>query len=309
MDYVIFIIALIGLMYAADVLVKGASGIALTFGLSKGFVGLTVVAAGTSMPEFFVSLVAAIEGSPDITVGNIIGSNSFNILGILGPTALIFPLAVRSLSVKLEWPIMFASIVLFYLFSRDGEIDRVEAAFFAVCFVLFLYYMFQVAKNEAKQNEPEIDAPKNILVSFGLTVAGCIGLAIGSKYMVDSAVSIAQTWNISERIIGLTIVSIGTSAPELVTNLVAAYKKESDIAVGNIIGSNIFNVIFIIGFAGMISPIKVSEAMLNFDFLVCLAASLIIFPFMINGGKINRWEGALLISGYFTYLFFMIYYR
>jgi cation:H+ antiporter len=309
MDYVIFIIALIGLMYAADVLVKGASGIALTFGLSKGFVGLTVVAAGTSMPEFFVSLVAAIEGSPDITVGNIIGSNSFNILGILGTTALIFPLAVRSLSVKLEWPIMFAAIVLFFLFARDGEIDRLEAAFFAVCFVLFLYYMFQIAKNEAKQNEPEIDAPKNILVSFGLTVAGCIGLAIGSKYMVDSAVSIAQTWNISERIIGLTIVSIGTSAPELVTNIVAAYKKESDIAVGNIIGSNIFNVIFIIGFTGMISPIPVSQAMLNFDFLVCLAASLIIFPFMINGGKINRWEGGALTLGYLMYLFFMIYYR
>jgi len=309
MDYFIFIISLLGLMYAADILVKGALGIATNFGLSKGFVGLTIVSAGTSLPEFFVSLIAAIEGSPDIAIGNVIGSNNFNIMAILGTTSLIFPLAIRTLSIKLEWPVMFAVTVLFFLFARDGQIDRLEATFFAASFIIFLFYMYKASKNEVSQEENTVEVQSKTIINVLLTLAGGVGLAFGSKYMVSSAVSIAQAWNISERIIALTIISVGTSAPELVTNLVAAYKKETDIAVGNIIGSNIFNILFIIGFAGMVLPINVSPEILSFDFLVCIASSLIIFPFMITGGKISRLEGAFLTLGYITYVVFLIYYR
>jgi cation:H+ antiporter len=309
MDYFVFIISLLGLLYAADILVKGALGIASNFGLSKGFVGLTIVSAGTSLPEFFVSLVAAMEGSPDITIGNVVGSNIFNIMAILGTTAIIFPLVIRSLSVKLEWPLMFAATVLFYLFARDGEIDRLEAAFFAVSFIIFLYFMYQTSKNEAASEANNDTEKKSTLINVLLTAAGGAGLAFGSKYMVSSAVSIAEAWNISERIIALTIISVGTSAPELVTNLVAAYKKETDIAVGNIIGSNIFNILMIIGFAGMALPIPVSAQILSFDFIVCIAASLIIFPFMITGGRISRIEGAVLTAGYIAYVVFLAYNR
>lgn len=309
MDYIIFVVALIALMYAADVLVKGALGIANNFGLSKGFVGLTIVSAGTSLPEFFVSLVAAMEESPDITIGNVVGSNIFNIMAILGPTAVIFPLVIRSLSVKLEWPLMFAATILFFLFARDGEIDRLEAAFFATAFVLFLYFMYQTNKKEVADEEDSEAQQRKTIINILLILAGGAGLAFGSKYMVSSAVSIAQAWNVSERIIALTIISVGTSAPELVTNLVAAFRKETDIAVGNIIGSNIFNILMIIGFAGMAFPIPVSEQILSFDFIVCIAASLIIFPFMITGGKISRIEGAVLTAGYIAYVVFLIYYR
>jgi cation:H+ antiporter len=169
--------------------------------------------------------------------------------------------------------------------------------------------MYQTNKSENANVEDNEVQERTTLINVLLIIAGGTGLALGSKYMVSSAVSIAQAWNVSERIIALTIISVGTSAPELVTNLVAAFRKETDIAVGNIIGSNIFNILMIIGFAGVAFPIPVSEQILSFDFIICIAASLIIFPFMISGGKISRIEGAVLTAGYIAYMIFLIYYR
>lgn len=306
-EYIIFIASLIALTYSADTLVKGSSGIGLNLGLSKGFIGLTIVSAGTSLPEFFVSASAAFSGSADIALGNVLGSNNFNVLMILGITAIVTPLAIRSFSVKMEWPIMYTVTVLFFLFARDGVIDRLEAGFFAVAFFAFLYYSYQMAIYEKNKSEQEVSFEKRSLwIDFFFIIAGGIGLAVSGHFMVQSSVNIAQKWGVTERIIGLTIVSTGTSLPELVTNLVAAYRKETEMAVGNILGSNIFNILFVIGFAALAQPISVSADMLNFDFLVCLASSLIIFPFMINGNKINRWEGILLFMGYVCYLYFLV---
>lgn len=302
------------LIKGADFLVNGASSAAKKYGISNLAIGLTVVAFGTSMPELIVSLLAAVNGQNDASFGNVIGSNNFNLFFILGISGIIFPLVVQRNTVKFEVPMSLAAagILLFLVNDQKiwgGESDilsRFDSIVLLVFFVGFLLYIYRTMSHSTDIDQGEIKT-YSMPVSIGMTVLGLAMLIGGGKLVVDSAIEIATQFGLSQKLIGLTILAAGTSLPELATSAVAAYKKNTDIAIGNVIGSNIFNIFFILGVTGVIHPIQYNNAM-NFDLYVLLVGTvvLMIFMFTLNQRKLDRWEAVLLFGAYITYTVFLI---
>ncbi|MGE0092832.1 MAG: calcium/sodium antiporter [Bacteroidales bacterium] len=301
------------LIKGANFLIDGSVSLARKHKVSDLAIGLTIVAFGTSMPELVVNLFASLDGHSSIVLGNIIGSNNFNLFVILGITAIISPLAVQSVTVWREIPFSLlaaiALLVLANLFpaSANLAITRAESLLLLSLFILFLYYIFKQMKKTPvvndNQNTPMLNSSKTWLYVVG----GLILLVTGGKLVVDSAVDIATQIGISQKVIGLTIIAAGTSLPELVTSVTAALKKNSDIAVGNIIGSNIFNIALILGTSAFVSPVRYDKAF-NLDLYMLIAGTLLLFIAMFSGGnkRLDRWEGVVLLSIYVGYTIYLL---
>ena len=315
LDWVFVIAGLALLGGGGEALVRGASGIALLARLSPAVVGLTIVAAGTSAPELVVSVQAALQGNAGIAVGNVVGSNIFNIAAIVGLTTVLLPLRIAKSTVTFEWPIMTLASVQLFLLARDGTLDRLEGGFFVASFLVFMAY---AVRSGSEVSPVEAEAGNDLVTaSFGKTgrfaaalniVAILIGvglLAFGSDLLVRGAVGIASAFGISNTVIGLTVVAAGTSTPELVTSLVAARRGRDDIALANAVGSNIFNVLGILGISAIVTPLSVPAEILSRDVWWMLAASLVLFPMIRSATRISRLEGALLLllfGGFMTHL-------
>jgi cation:H+ antiporter len=311
----LLLVGFVILIKGADFLVGGASSAAKKYGISNLAIGLTVVAFGTSMPELIVSLLSALNGKNDASFGNVIGSNNFNLLFILGVAGIIYPLVVQRNTVKFEVPLSLLAMGLLYLLVNDNAIwgsesnllSRIDAFILLIFFVLFLMYIYRTMKDSQDLGEGEAIKIYSMPLSIGMVVLGLGMLIGGGKLVVDSAIEIAQHFGLSEKLIGLTILAAGTSLPELATSAVAAYRKNTDIAIGNVVGSNIFNIFFILGVTGFISPIPYNIA-LNFDLYVLGAATilLMIFMFTLNQRKLDRWEAVLLLMAYIVYTVYLI---
>lgn len=302
------------LIKGADFLVDGASSLAKKMNVSNLAIGLTVVAFGTSTPELIVSLLSAINGKADASFGNAIGSNNFNLLFILGVAGLIYPLVVQRSTIKYEVPLSILAAVVLYILvndsilwgSEENILSRVDAFILLGFFALFMFYIIRTMSSTSDLDQGEVKIFKT-WISIAMALAGLAMLIGGGKLVVDNAILIAQHFGMSERLIGLTILAAGTSLPELVTSCIAAYKKNTDIAIGNVIGSNIFNIFFILGITGAVHPLNYSTAM-NFPIYILLGGSvaLMIFMFTINTRKLDRWEAVLLLVGYITYTAYLI---
>jgi cation:H+ antiporter len=295
------------LVKGADLFVDGASGIAAKFGIPQLVIGLTIVAMGTSAPEAAVSITAAFGGSADITIGNIVGSNILNILIILGISALVYPLAIQKSTLIVDIPVVLLATAVLYLLGFDGNISRIDAVIMLVIFAAYLSYLFIGAKKEASLQKAEnTDAEENAAKEISLLKASIftvIGLALiigGSNFVVNSATAIAKALGLSQRFIGLTIVALGTSLPELFTSVTAALKKNSDIAIGNVVGSNIFNLLFIVGLSGVIIPVPFAEGF-RFDMIVSGVAAAALLLFCLPKKKLPRFAGAIMLVGYALY--------
>lgn len=313
-DWLLVAAGFLVLILGGEALVRGASGIALLARIAPAVVGLTVVAAGTSMPELVVSLRSAWVGSPGIAVGNVVGSNIFNIAMIIGVAALVRPLRIHGTTLIREWPVMFLAALQLHLLVRDGILDRVEGFFLLTAMIVFTAYLVWVVKlGQAEGSVSEV--PEELgTASFGRTgaaaaalngVAIVIGmglLAAGAHLLVKGAVGIAAGFGISDTVIGLTIVAAGTSTPELITSLVAARRGQDDIAVANVVGSNIFNVFAVGGGAAAILPLEVPLQVIEHDNIWMLAFSFLLWPLMKTGYQVSRKEGALLLVGFVAYL-------
>ncbi|HRK52340.1 MAG TPA: calcium/sodium antiporter [Cyclobacteriaceae bacterium] len=303
------------LVKGADFLVGGSSSIAKKFNISNLAIGLTVVALGTSTPELIVSVISAINGKSDAAFGNIIGSNNFNLLFILGVSGLIYPLVVQRNTIKYEVPISLiaASVMLllvndqFFTKGASMELSRGESMILLIGFGLFLLYVYRSMSGATDLDEGGKIKIYSTWISIGLVIAGLAMLVGGGKLVVDNAIAIAHHAGLSERIIGLTILAAGTSLPELATSAVAAYRKNTDIAIGNVVGSNIFNVLFILGTTGLIHPVSYNKA-LNFDVYILMASTVLLMVFMFTLGRrqLDRWEAFILLAGYVTYTIFLI---
>jgi cation:H+ antiporter len=310
---IIMILGFALLIKGADFLVDGSSALALRLNVPQIVIGLTIVAFGTSTPELIVNIFSSVNGQNDIAFGNVIGSNIMNLFLILGIAALIYPLKVKRNTVKKEIPFsLICSVVLFILVNdtfidsqNNNILSHIDALILIIMFVIFLYYNFTLIKN----NNEEIQDYKNHswLKIVLLIISGLFGLILGGKLVVDNAVIIAQYFNISKKIIGLTIVAAGTSLPELVTSVVAAFKKHSDIAIGNVIGSNIFNITLILGVSGLIKPIDY-KASFNLDNYILIAGTFIlyVFMFLFKKHKLDRIEGSIFLLTYIAYILYLI---
>lgn len=315
-------LGLVILIAGAEGLVRGASSLASKLRVSGLVIGLTVVSFGTSAPELTVNMLAAFNGSSDLAVGNIVGSNIANIFLILGISALIVPLTVKSSTVWKEIPLALLGVLLLFAFGNDqffdnagyNAITRTDGFALMSLFIIFMYYIFNMAKKERAQalesgEDPDEDEIKqySTKASVLLTIAGLAGLVIGGRLLVDGAVAVAQAAGLSEALIGLTIVGIGTSLPELATSVVAALKKQTDLAIGNVVGSNIFNIFWILGLTSTILQLDFNQN-INVDVLVSIVATLLLFLFMFVGGRrrLVRWEGGMFLALYAGYMVFLV---
>lgn len=311
----LLLIGFVVLIKGADFLVNGSSSIAKKFKISDIAIGLTVVSLGTSAPELLISVTSSFKGHNDAAFGNIIGSNITNLLLILGVAGIIYPLIVQRNTIKFEVPISMFAVLLTYLLVNDqriwgsasNELSRWDAAILLACFLLFMAYVYKTIMSSPALDEGRPIKLYTVPVSVGLILAGLTMLVVGGTIVVDNAVTIAEHFNLSHRLIGLTILATGTSLPELATSAVAAYRKNTDIAIGNVVGSNIFNLFFILGITGMVHPLTFDTA-LNFDLYILIGSTiiLIIFMFTLTRNKLDRWEATLLFLGYFTYLTYLV---
>ena len=300
------------LIKGADFFVDGSSGIASRFGIPQLVVGLTIVAMGTSAPEAAVSISAALKGNAGITIGNVAGSNILNILVILGLTAFLTKkvVPVASSTIKYEMPFMVVTmLILLWMGYVGNEISRLEGAGLWVVFVLYLFYLLKMAKKgddkNSKDDAGEDKKEKSMGMLLLFTVAGLALIVLGSSVTVDAATAIARIIGLSERFIGLTIVALGTSLPELFTSVSAARKGSADIAIGNIVGSNIFNILFVVGTSALITPVAF-ESKFIVDFMVAVAAGVLLWVFSHSGKSLNRAEGGVLLLGYLGYFIYLL---
>lgn len=304
----VFIIGLIILYLGGDGLVKGSSRLARAMGINPVLIGLTIVAFGTSAPELVVSIIAAFKGSNDLIMGNILGSNIANIGLILGISALIYPISIKLTLVKVELPFMISISILLLLLSQNLIIEHFEGAILFILLISMIIYSCYDAFKEPKEIEKEfselVQVDRSYYKNILYIVFGVIGLSIGAKLLVDSAISIAQSLGVSQALIGITAVAIGTSLPELTTSVIAALKRESGIIIGNIIGSNIFN-IGILGIISVLKPIEMKQHLLEFEFGIMILFSIILLPIMKTGFKITKTEGLLLLLFYLMFLRFI----
>ncbi|MGE4489240.1 MAG: calcium/sodium antiporter [Kiritimatiellales bacterium] len=309
MDALLLLVGFILLTVGADVLVRGASRLAVAIGISPLVVGLTVVAFGTSAPEMAVSTVSGLTGQTNIALGNVVGSNIFNVLLILGLSALIVPLTVSRQLIRLDVPLMIGASVLVFLFGLNGQIGRGEGLILLGLIIAYTIFQIVQSRREHQQVELSIGEKSHSLWIDALMLAGGLALLVlGTRWLVNGAVAIAGKLGVSELVIGLTVVACGTSLPELATSVVASIRGQREIAVGNVVGSNMFNLLAVLGLAGLVSPdgVPVSESVLRFDFPVMLAVSVACFPVFFTGSVIARWEGALFFGYYIAYTVFLV---
>lgn len=310
----LLIVGLVVLVFGAESLVKGASSIASRFGITPLVIGLTVVAFGTSMPELTVNFYSAFTGATDIAVGNIIGSNIANILLILGITALIIPLSVQSSTVKWEIPFMLLAMAMVFVVGNDRLFDgaltdvitRTDGLGLLGVMAIFMFYIFAIAKTDPMIQEGK-EKQVGPWLAVGLVLIGLTGLVVGGKLLVDNAVVLARFVGLSEAVIGLTVVAVGTSLPELATSVVAALRKQADIAVGNIVGSNIFNVFWILGATSIMAPLPTHQGFMV-DSLVGLGATIALLVVIVIGRPkfIERWHGAAFLVAYIAYVAYLV---
>ena len=307
LSVVLIIIGFILLIVGADILVDGSSGIAKKFHIPEIIIGLTIVSIGTSMPELFVSITSALDGYSDMAIGNIIGSNLSNLLLILGLSATIKPVVFQKETRLYEIPMcLLVTIILMFFCNTNGGISKIEATLLLILFCAFIGYTIYMGKRESQKEMVEIkteEKANSIIKNIIFILLGICGLKIGGDLVVNNAVNVANNFNWSEKLISLTILAIGTSLPELVTSVTAAIKGNSDIAIGNIIGSNIFNILLIIGTSALITPITYNFTY-NFDFSILIVSSIIlaIFPFIPPKDKMSRFNGIIYLLIYITYL-------
>jgi len=318
MTFVYLIAGLVLLVAGAEVLVRGAAKLAAQFGIPPLVIGLTVVAFGTSAPETAVSVQAAWNGSGDLAIGNVIGSNIANVLLVLGATALVAPLIVSRQLIRLDVPIMIGASLVVFALAWDGALSRLDGALLfagVLTYTAFLIISSRRDKKAAEDDEfvkefglNEPPKPYAWAINLGLVLAGLVLLVVGSNFLVEGAVSLARALGLSELVIGLTVIAIGTSLPELATSIIAAFKGERDIAVGNIVGSNIFNLLCVLGLTALVSPqaVAVAANALAFDFPVMIAVAVACLPIFFAGYCINRWEGALFLGYYLAYTVYLV---
>lgn len=317
MTYVLLIVGFALLIGGANFFVKGASNISVLLRVPPILVGLTIVSFGTSSPEATVSIIAAVNGNDDVSLGNVLGSNMFNTLLTVGVTAFIAPLVVKSQTLRKEIPFSFlASIVLLVLmadvFLQDFTVNaltRSDGIILLLILAVFLYYIFELARksrNESEDQHPELNEKDRSWLKNGLfTAGGLIAIVLGGNFVVTNSTEIALSLGMSEALVALTIVAVGTSLPELVTSAVAAWKKESEIALGNIIGSNIFNILFVLGASATISPIGVNAALFT-DVMILIAFTVIVLIFALTHYTIGKREGLFLAFSYIAYMVYII---
>ena len=306
--YFLLFLGLVILLAGGKILVDGASGIAVKLGMSAGLIGLTIVAFGTSAPELLVSVNAALKGNSDISIGNVIGSNIANIALVLGISGMFYPIVIKNNHIKFDYLITLLVSILFYALSYNGVITTLEGIILFALFIGFNVYLFKTSDNDDPEVADEIELAKRLSwpKSIFYFIGGIIGLYFGSELLVENAVLISREFGVSERVIGVTIIAIGTSLPELITSIIAALSKRTDLALGNILGSNIMNILSIIGVTAIIKPIGVSEAFIQSDFLWMVGITLFLFPLMKTKMRVSKIEGSLLVLSYAAYLFFLL---
>ncbi|MGD6834144.1 calcium/sodium antiporter [Sutcliffiella halmapala] len=314
MTYVLLVVGFALLIKGADFFVEGASKIASILRVSPLLIGLTIVAFGTSAPEATVSILAAMEGNADVALGNVIGSNIFNITFVVGVTALIFPLLVESNTIRKEIPFtLLGSVVLLVVISdialqglNSNLITRSDGLIFLLIFTVFMYYIFEVARNNREQSKAEDIVEKSPWMKNAIrTVLGLAAIIFGGDLVVRNTSEIAVSLGMSETLVGLTIVAVGTSLPELVTSVTAAVKKQSEIALGNIVGSNIFNILFVLGASSVIAPLPVNDKIFA-DIFILLFLTVVLLIFSRTRYRIGKIEGSILAIAYVIYLIFII---
>ena len=300
-DFLILAAGFVLLVKGADWFVDGASAIAEKLRIPPLIIGLTIVAMGTSAPEAAVSISAALKGNADITIGNIVGSNILNILIILGLSAAIAPLAVEQSTIRRDMPFLLGISLLLIVQGWDGSITRFDGLIMMILFTAYLIFLLVRARRQPQQDS--INAGQRSLWQIPLTAIGLTAIVIGSNLAVDAACTIARLLGISERLIGLTIVALGTSLPELFTSVIAARKGNADIAIGNIVGSNVFNILFVVGLSAVIVPVPFAAAF-RFDSVVSIAAAVFLLICCARSSSLKRWHGIFMLAGYLAY--FMI---
>lgn len=314
MSVFLFIIGLVLLIMGSNWLVDGAASVARRFNISDLVIGLTIVAFGTSSPELVVNLIASFNGNTDIAIGNVIGSNVFNILVILGLTAVVAPVAVKSTTTWKEIPFSILAVFVMAVMANDilldgytvAEISRIDGLVLLSFFLIFMAYTFALSKH----SDQRIEAPPakmGLPKSFLFILIGLVGLFFGGKFIVEGAIDIARALGLSEAVIGLTVVAAGTSMPELATSVVAAFKKNSDIAIGNVVGSNIFNIFLVLGLSATIRPIPFNvKSNVDLIFLFAISVLMLIFVFVGKGRKISRLEGGFFFATFVAYTWYLI---
>lgn len=312
-NILLLIAGLVALVMGGESLVRGASSLAIRIHLSPLVVGLTIVAFGTSAPELLISLSAAIGGSPDIATGNVVGSNICNLALVLGITVLIGPVHVNRNSIQIDWPVTMGASLLFYLFVLNHTLSRLEGFIMfglLIAYTSIIIWQSRKKLKAARTVEVDLDVPDTPSASrtkdIILIILGSIGLYFGAQWFVTGAKALALFLDVSQRVVGITVVALGTSLPELVTAIVASFKKETDLAVGNLLGSNIFNILSILGITSMVKPIQVNELILKVDMLWMLGITFLILPPMLIRRKLGKLEGVVLLSIYVYYIYSVI---
>lgn len=295
------------LFTGAEALVRGSVSFANRLKISPLIIGLTIVSFGTSMPELVVSVQAALQNSPAIAIGNVVGSNIFNIGIILGLASVIYPLKIKLQLVRNETPMMILVALVFWFMFRDFSLSRIEASVLIFLFAGYIFYNFRQAQRSDTGEIPDDISQariKNIFLEIALIIAGPLILVLGANLLMDGSIQIARYFSVSEAVIGLTIVSAGTSLPELATSVVAAVRKQADIAVGNVVGSNIFNILGILGITALITPIQTVQIN-QVDIYVMLVFSMILLPFIRTHFELKRWEGSVLLILFLFYMYYL----
>ena len=301
---VLLAIGFVMLVKGADWFVDGSSAVARRFGIPQLVIGLTIVAMGTSAPEAAVSITAALQGNAEITIGNIVGSNILNILIILGLSSLLCNLAVAKSTIRVENPFMIGITLVLLVLGLDGTISLLDGVVLLLLFAVYLGYLFWMAKKGQEAVEEQAKS-RSLRLDLGFTVIGLVLIVFGTNVTVDAATELALIFGVSERFIGLTIVALGTSLPELFTSVAAARKGNADIAIGNIVGSNIFNILFVVGLSGLIIPVPFIEGFIV-DTWVAVAAAVLLAVFCAVKGKLVRWHGVAMLAGYAAYFAWLL---
>lgn len=316
MDYLLLIGGMVILIYGASLLVQGASSFAKMLHIPNLIIGLTVVAFGTSFPELIINIFASLDGQSDLAVGNVVGSNIINVLLVIGLAAIVKPLLVQSFTVRYEIPFSLLAMALLFVVANDSLINgtahsvlhRSDGIIFLAFFIIFIYYTF-VVTTQSSLNHDEGHEVKEMskLKSTFFMLLGMVGLYFGGEFIVNSATNLAHEWALSEKVIGILVVALGTSLPELATSVVASYRGNADMAIGNIVGSNVFNVFLVLGVSAVISPIEFNPS-INLDLFIAFVSTLLLFVFVFTGKgrKIDRVEGSIFVVLYFTYVAWLL---
>lgn len=306
MDYIFLFLGFVLLMFSGDFLVRGSVSLAGHFKVSRLVIGVVVVSFGTSAPELFVSLDAALMGHPDIAIGNVIGSNIANIALVLGLTAIILPIRVKKNAIQFDWTVMMSVSLLFLVFCLDLKLQLYEGVIFCILLFAFVYRSIHKSRKEKLKTLEESVKPQfNLFISILFVIASGVGLIYGAQLLVKGASSIAKEIGVDDRIISISVIALGTSLPELATSIAAAIRKELDIFIGNIIGSNIFNILAVIGLTSVVKQINVNPMVLKFDMLWMIGVALLLFIFILplSRATVSRWKGFVFLAIYIIYIY------